>query len=219
MLSLLNTGPASATHRLVLAHGAGAAMDSLFMEQMCALLAARGIAVTRFEFAYMAARRSSGSKRPPPRAEMLISEYRAVVDALPETGAPSTRLAIGGKSLGGRVASMIAGALHDSGRIHALVCLGYPFHPPARPERTRTQHLADLTCPMLIVQGERDPFGSRPEVATYDLSRRIRLHWLPDGDHDLSPRKSSGVTQRDNLSNAADAIARFLEAQAGTPSG
>ena len=204
-LELLPTGPAKADARLLMAHGAGAAMTSPFLETMAGLLAERGIAAIRFEFAYMAARRRGGGRKPPPRAERLMDEYRAAVDAVP-AGAP---LLIGGKSMGGRVASMIADELHAADRIAGLVCLGYPFHPPGRPAQLRTAHLERLACPALIVQGERDPFGGKGEVAGYALSPAIRLHWVGDGDHDLGPRGGSGFTRKGNLAGAADAVAAF----------
>jgi predicted alpha/beta-hydrolase family hydrolase len=203
-LDLLTTGPADAGVRFLCAHGAGAGMDSPFLKAMAALLAERGIATHRFEFAYMAARRH-GARKPPPRAERLVDEYRAAVAALP-AGAP---LLIGGKSMGGRVASLIADALHAEQQIAGLVCLGYPFRPPKRPEQLRTAHLEHLACPALIVQGERDPFGGRSEVEGYRLSPAIRFHWVGDGDHDLGPRGGSGFTRKGNLAAAADAIAAF----------
>lgn len=178
-------------------------MDSPWMEAMAATLAAQGIRTARFEFAYMAARRD-GQRKPPPRAERLMDEYR---DALAQLS-PGDRVLIGGKSMGGRVASLVADELHAAGQVAGLVCLGYPFHPPGQPEKLRTAHLADLTCPALICQGTRDPFGTRDEVASYRLSPAIRLEWLEDGDHDLKPRKGFG-TQQVHLAQAAAAIARF----------
>ncbi len=206
-LELLTTGPTQATCRYLCAHGAGAAMTSPFLETMARLLAERGVAMTRFEFAYMAARRQGAGRKPPPRAERLMDEYRAAVASVP-AGAP---LLIGGKSMGGRVASMIADEAHAAGRIAGLVCLGYPFHPPGRPEQLRTAHLEQLACPALIIQGERDPFGGRSEVEGYRLSPAIRIHWADDGDHDLGPRGASGFTRKGNLSAAADAIAAFAQ--------
>jgi predicted alpha/beta-hydrolase family hydrolase len=211
MTELLLSGPEDAAAILMLAHGAGAPMTSPFMEKIAELLAERGIRTARFEFAYMAARRT-GKRRPPPRAELLVPEYEArVVEAQKLTR--RRHLLIGGKSLGGRVASLIAGKLHAEGVVSGLVCLGYPFHPPGKPERLRTAHLADLACPTLIVQGERDPFGSRAEVEGYPLSRAIRFQWAPDGDHDLGPRGASGFTRRGNLEAAADAVADFVRSR------
>ena len=210
MTELLLSDPVDATALLMLAHGAGAPMTSPFMETMAGLLANRGIATARFEFAYMAARRG-GKRRPPPRAELLKAEYEAAVANAREL-ARGRLLLIGGKSLGGRVASLVADRLHADGAISGLVCLGYPFHPPAKPDALRTAHLVELACPALIVQGERDPFGSRGEVEAYPLSPAIRIHWAPDGDHDLGPRGASGFTRRGNLEAAADAVARFARA-------
>ena len=171
------------------------------MNAMAEALAGQGIRSARFEFAYMAARRSGGRK-PPPRAEALLGEYRAAVDALAGSG----RLLIGGKSLGGRVASMVADELFSAGRIAGLLCLGYPFHPPGSPEKLRTAHLQDLRCAALICQGTRDPFGTHDEVMGYRLSPSISIRWLP-GDHDLKPRKDDGIKLGDNLAAAAKAVA------------
>ena len=204
---LLAAGPATAPVRYLFSHGAGAGMETPFMEAVAALLAERSVSTFRFEFAYMAARRETGARKPPPRAERLIDEYRAAVSALPNGPLPL----IGGKSMGGRVASLIADDLFAQGLIAGLVCLGYPFHPPKKPEQLRTAHLEGLKCPALIVQGERDPFGSRAEVEAMTLSPAIRFHWVGDGDHDLGPRGGSGYTRKGNLAAAADAIVDFAQ--------
>lgn len=209
-IDFLITGQSDTALRFLCAHGAGAGMETAFLQAVANLLAERGIATYRFEFAYMAGRRTGGSRRPPPKAERLVDEYRAAVDAMPH-GRP---LLIGGKSMGGRVASLIAEDLHATSRIAALACLGYPFHPPGKPEQLRTAHLRELTCPALIVQGERDPFGSRAEIGGYGLSSAIRFHWASDGDHDLGPRGGSGFTRRGNLAAAADAVAAFAKSMA-----
>jgi predicted alpha/beta-hydrolase family hydrolase len=121
-------------------------------------------------------------------------------------------LAIGGKSMGGRAASLIAQELFDASRIRKLVLFGYPFHPPTKPEHLRTSHLENLTCPTLLLQGERDPFGTKDEVPLYPLSRKIRTAWLADGDHDFKPRVASGHTWKENLAQAADDAANFIYA-------
>ncbi len=202
---LLAAGPASARMRYLFSHGAGAGMETPFLQAIADLLAERGVATFRFEFAYMAARRETGAKKPPPRAERLVDEYKAAVAAVPKGSLPL----IGGKSMGGRVASLVSDELHAQGLIAGLVCLGYPFHPPKKPEQLRTAHLEGLKCPALIVQGERDPFGSRAEIEAMALSPAIRFHWVGDGDHDLGPRGSSGYTRKGNLAAAADAIVGF----------
>jgi predicted alpha/beta-hydrolase family hydrolase len=183
-------------------------METPFLATMATLLAERGIATWRFEFGYMQARRQGGARKPPPRAERLVEEYRAAVAGVP-AGAP---LLIGGKSMGGRVASLVADELVGAGAVAGLVCLGYPFHPPNRPEQLRTAHLEGLACPALIVQGERDPFGPRQEVEAMHLAPAIRFHWAGDGDHDLGPRGGSGFTRKGNLAAAADAVAAFARA-------
>lgn len=207
MADLLWTEPEGAPIATFLfAHGAGAAMDSPGMTSVATLLAARGIRVARFEFAYMAARRE-GHRKPPPRAENVVGEFRHAVDAV--AGSPGPLL-IGGRSFGGRVASLVADELFDAGAIRGLVCLGYPFHPPAKPQQLRTAHLEHLRTPTLICQGTRDEFGTRDEVATYALSPAIDILWLEDGDHSLTPRKAiSGFTARQHLETVADAVAGF----------
>ena len=201
--SFLFTGPDNAAVTLLLAHGSGAPMDSPAMNAATAALAAEGLRVARFEFSYMAARRTDGSRKPPPKAETLNPEFHAAVAALGAAG----KLVIGGKSMGGRVASMVADDLFAEGRIAGLLCLGYPFHPPEKPAQLRTAHLMTLTTPALICQGTRDPFGTKEEVPAYGLPERIRLLWLEDGDHDLKPRKSiSGFTAADHLATMAKTV-------------
>jgi len=202
---LLFDGPANVPVSLVLAHGAGAPMDSPFMAHVARGLGARGLRVARFEFPYMAAFRADGRKRPPDRAPVLLESWRAVVAELERPG-----LAIGGKSLGGRMASLIAA--EDGAR--ALVCLGYPFHPPGRPEKLRTAHLEHLATRCLIVQGERDPLGARGEVDGYRLSPAVRIAWCPDGDHSLVPRQSSGRTAAQNWDLAVEVVAEFRSGSA-----
>ena len=207
-LPFLFTGPDDAPVTLLLAHGSGAPMDSPAMDAVAAALAAEGLRVARFEFAYMAARRTEDSRRPPPKGETLIPEYRAAVSALAARGP----LVIGGKSLGGRVASMAADDLHREGRIAGLFCFGYPFHPPEKPRQLRTAHLMTLETPAMICQGTRDPFGTREDVAGYGLPERIRILWLEDGDHHLKPRKRiSGFTAADHLATMAATVRRWTD--------
>ncbi|MEX1104385.1 MAG: alpha/beta family hydrolase, partial [Dehalococcoidia bacterium] len=166
---------------LVLAHGAGAAMDSPFMDVFAKGLGERGLRVPRFEFPYMARRRTEGRRGAPDREAVLLDTWRAVV---PELGG-GERCFVGGKSMGGRMASMVA----DELSVRGLVCLGYPFHAPGRPEKPRVAHLEALRTPALIVQGTRDQFGTRDDIAGYTLSPSIGFHWIEDGDHSLEPRK------------------------------
>lgn len=196
--------PGRAYASLILAHGAGAPMDSPFMQQMTERLVARGVAVLRFEFAYMAERRATGRKRPPNPQPQLLQQWLEVYRSVRQQTAG--RLAIGGKSMGGRMASLLA----DELKVDALVCLGYPFYAAGKPEKPRVAHLAELQTPTLIIQGERDALGDRTTVAGYSLSPAIRLHWLTAADHDLKPLKRSGLTHEQHLDSAADAVAAFL---------
>lgn len=177
---LLFNGPSDASTTIALAHGAGAAMDTAFMTFFATELAERGFRVVRFEFPYMAHRRKTGKKKPPDREPMLRETWLRVIETIGRNG-----LIIGGKSIGGRVASLIA----DEAGIAGLVCLGYPFHPAGKPDQLRVEHLRTIKTPTLILQGERDPFGNREEVGGYKLSREIRIRWNKDGDHSFKPRK------------------------------
>ncbi len=189
---------------LILAHGAGAPMDSAFMQRMAELLAERGVSVLRFEFPYMAERRLNGGKRPPNPQAQLLDSWRAVWRAVREqvTGP----VAIGGKSMGGRMASLLADELGAD----ALVCLGYPFYAAGKPEKPRVAHLAQLQTRTLIVQGERAALGNRETVSGYELAPSIRLQWLTAADHDLKPLKSSGFDHERHLRSAAEAVVQFL---------
>ncbi|WP_417810746.1 alpha/beta family hydrolase [Thalassospira alkalitolerans] len=202
-IDFLFCGPEDAALTIILAHGAGAAMDSPFMNEISAGLAACGYRVARFEFPYMAKRRLDGKKRGPDRAPVLIDTFAQVVAQL---GNPES-LIIGGKSMGGRIASMVG----DDLGVRGVVCLGYPFHPPGKPENLRTEHLKGMKTPILICHGTRDPFGTPDEVAGYGLSDAVTLHWVADGNHDFDVRKKSGRTQADSIRDAVAAIADFAD--------
>lgn len=208
-MNLLVNGPKGAKVHLILAHGAGAAMDSPFMEAMATHLGERGIAVIRFEFPYMAERRSTGMKRPPNRMPVLLDWWRKVIETVGSAYNPVC-LAIGGKSMGGRAASMVLAESDAPPSVSRLVTLGYPFHPPGRPDALRTAHFPTLKVPTLMVQGTRDPFGREEEVNHYTLPANSSVFWCKDGDHDLKPRRASGRTHDQALCEAADAVAVFL---------
>ena len=190
----LITGPDHAPATVLLAHGAGAPMDSPFMEQIAQGLSQRGWRVVRFEFPYMARRRLTGRQAAPDRSPLLLACFREQV-AREQSQRP---LIIGGKSMGGRIASLVADALP----VRGCLCLGYPFHPPGKPAQLRTEHLQTMRTPTLILQGERDSFGRRAEVETYPLANSITVQWLPAGDHSFKPTKQSGLSERDNLETA-----------------
>lgn len=173
------------------------------MDAIAERVAGAGIEVVRFEFEYMAKRREDGKRRGPDRAPKLIARFQ---EALERVG-PASEVFIGGKSMGGRIASMIADEVGAAG----VVCLGYPFHPPGKPERLRTEHLEALRIPTLIVQGTRDRLGTMEEVGGYELSSAIELAWMEDGDHSFKPRKKSGRTNEQNLVAAAEAVVAFIQ--------
>ena len=210
-IALLVDGDEQAPVTIILAHGAGAPMDTPFMSFFAAGVAAAGYRVVRFEFPFMADRRNGGTRRPPDRTDVLLTTWRTVI-AMHHS---ANRLVIGGKSLGGRMASMIADEIGVSG----LLCLGYPFHPPGRSDKRRTAHLDRLATPTLILQGTRDPLGAASEVTSYLLSPAIHLYWLTDGDHGFKPRASSGRTERQNWEEALGALLRWLADLTQQPSG
>jgi len=187
---------------IVLGHGAGAPMDSPFMDHVARGLGEAGMRVVRFEFPYMQERRETGSRKPPNRGPVLRERWLSVIERIGGDG----EWVIGGKSLGGRIASMVA----DEVGARGLVCLGYPFHPPGKPDRLRVAHLEPLRTPTLIVQGTRDALGNREEIDGYDLSSRIRIVFMEDGDHSFKPRVRSGRTLEQNLDEAVSAVAGFV---------
>jgi hypothetical protein len=195
-------GPAKGKTTIVLAHGAGAAMDSPFMNYFAKGLGKCDFRVVRFEYPYMASKRVTGKAKPPDREPVLRETWLKVIDKLGATG-----LVIGGKSMGGRIASLVA----DEAGVAGLICLGYPFHPVGKPEKLRVEHLKTIKTPTLIVQGERDPFGNREEVRKYKLSKTVRVVWMPDGDHSFTPRKSSGRAEEQNWEGALAEVVTFAQ--------
>jgi predicted alpha/beta-hydrolase family hydrolase len=177
VMQYLYDGPKDAKHVFLFAHGAGAPMDDRFMTAVAKGVGERGIRVVRFEFPYMAKRRDTGKRGAPDRQPVLLDTWR---QAIADHGG-GAKVAIGGKSMGGRMASMVA----DEAEVRALICFGYPFHPPGKPEQLRTAHLEHLRTPTLILQGTRDPFGTRDDVAGYTLSKNIHIDWIEGGDHSL----------------------------------
>ncbi|MGH1463158.1 MAG: alpha/beta family hydrolase [Neptuniibacter sp.] len=188
--------------RVIFAHGAGAPMDSDFMEAVTAKLVDIGLEVIRFEFPYMQKRREDGKKRPPDRAPKLLDSFKAVISQFKD----DVPLFLAGKSMGGRMASMLV----ESEGIDAGFVFGYPFHPPGKPDTLRVEHLLTLQAPLHIFQGTRDALGNFEEVRGYNLSENVEMHWMEDGNHDLKPRKSSGFSQEDHLNRAVQAIGEWI---------
>ena len=198
---LINRPDGDPIAQFVFAHGAGAPMDAPFMNTIAEGIASNGILVRRFEFPYMAKRRIDGKRGGPGSPKVLLRTWRDIIREI--NG--DVPLFIGGKSMGGRIASMVA----DESGVSGVICLGYPFHPPGKPEKLRTEHLESMPVPMLVIQGERDPFGRPEEVAGYDLDGSIEVVWMPDGDHSLKPRKKSGYSEEGNLESAIESAANF----------
>lgn len=190
---------------IILAHGAGAGSDSDFMQQMAQLLAARGLYVVRFDFPYMLKRRDDGKRRPPDRAPKLREAYREIINQLDRP------CVIAGKSMGGRMASLLATEDDVVNSVKGCIAMGYPFHPLGKPENLRIDHLQSISLPILILQGVRDKMGSFDEVSHYPLADNLEIQWLFDGDHDLKPRKASGLTHQRNLEASAEAASLFVK--------
>lgn len=190
---------------LLLAHGAGAPMDSPFMEALTAELVVQGISVVRFEFPYMAQRRTGGSKRPAPKADTLIDFFAEQITRVSDcVEAP---IFIGGKSMGARIATMTAARMPVRGALG----FGYPFHAPGKPAGTRVAHLASISSPVHVLQGTRDPFGKPEDVQAYTLAPSVQVHWLESADHDFKPLKASGLTQAQCIATAAEYAAQFIK--------
>ena len=186
----------------IFAHGAGAGMDHPFMETLAQCLAQKNIRVIRFNFPYMVKQKEENKRRPPDRAPKLLEAFESVIDEYAIKG----KVVIGGKSMGGRMASL----LENNDKVAAIACLGFPFHPPGKPERFKGDHLSSLSKPCLILQGERDTFGNCTEVQEMALSASIRVDYISDGDHSFKPRKKSGFTEDENLSCAAALLSEFI---------
>lgn len=192
---------------LVLAHGAGAGQRSRFMVEASRALAARGVTVATFDFPYMTKGRSV-----PDKAPVLEASWReAFAAARGHEAFAALPLFIGGKSMGGRIASQVAAQGLDG--LAGLVYLGYPLHPPGRPEQRRDAHLPAIREPMLFVQGTRDEFGTSAEIAALlpGLNPRAALHEVEDGDHSFKVRvKIAGRSQDAVLAGIYDAVAAFV---------
>ena len=210
---LVNEPPQPPAAVLLLAHGAGAPMDSPFIEAMAVGLAARGWRVVRFEFPYMARLRQGGPRSAPDRLPKLEQAFRDQLQREASHHAAGLPLFIGGKSMGGRVASLVADGLADALDLRGCLCLGYPFHPPGKPESLRTEHLQCQRTPTLILQGERDAFGRRGEVEAYPLASSVQVAWIPSGDHSFKPTRSSGLSEAEAWTLAVEAADGFLRAQ------
>lgn len=191
---------------LVLAHGAGAGKDHPFMTRVASGLSTRGISVLRFDFLYV-----SKARRAPDRQEVLESTFAEVIRYASEDLSPS-RLVLGGKSMGGRIATHLAAS---GTRCTGLVMLGYPLHPPGRPERIRDQHLYAIQDPVLFVEGTRDPFCPLEllEEVRSKMPAPTEVLVVEDGDHSFKVRRSSGRSSEDALKAAMEGVAAWIRAR------
>lgn len=198
-LPLLLEGPSDAP-LLVLAHGAGAGMSHEFFQTLVPLLTDE-IAILRFNFPYMQQIIQTGKRRPPDRLPRLIDAFQQAIPKWPQS------VFIGGKSMGGRVATHVALERDD---ISGVIVFGFPFHPPGKPLGNRAQHFSSLVTPTLIFQGERDPFGNYNELQYDSLLSHVHMSWLKDADHSFIPRKRSGLTQIEHLCVIAQQVKEFI---------
>ena len=203
LMELIFDGPENGP-LFVFSHGAGAPLTSDFMHKVSNGLAHQGIRVARFNFNYMQQRVDTGSRRPPERAPKLIEQFLQVINELDQP------MVIGGKSMGGRMASLVM-AEHLLPQVKGVACLGYPFHPQGKPDKLRIEHLGQVKVPLAIIQGTRDKLGSQEEVATYGLPNTLQWHWLEDGDHDLKPRVKSGFTHEQHIQSTIDYLVDYIK--------
>jgi predicted alpha/beta-hydrolase family hydrolase len=192
---------------LLLGHGAGSGQTSGFMVSFAEELAARGLDAVTFNFQYTEKGRGA-----PDSNDKLEACYRSAIDAIrkhrPLAG---NQLAIGGKSMGGRIASQVAAAGDDA--LAGLVFLGYPLHPPGKPDQLRSRHLPEIKAPMLFVQGSRDAFGTPGELRPILKKLDAKIYEIEGGDHSFKVPKSAGVPQKEVYSRIQDEIAAWLKAQ------
>ncbi|MGS3179429.1 alpha/beta fold hydrolase [Aeromonas dhakensis] len=205
MHEVIREGAVDAPVRILLAHGAGAGMEHAFLAELSRLLAGPDIEVVRFNFPYMSKRALDGKRRPPDRQPVLLDHWHQMIKAFAHP-----RLFLAGKSMGGRMAAELYQESEDEMNAAGLLILGYPFHPPAKPDRWRGEVLKQIKTPTLLLQGERDTFGTRAELTDFPFSSAVSVHWLTDGDHGFKPRKSSGASEQGNLCQAAERIKDFI---------
>lgn len=205
MHEVIREGAVDAPVRILLAHGAGAGMEHAFLAELSRLLVGPDIEVVRFNFPYMSKRALDGKRRPPDRQPVLLDHWHQMIKAFAHP-----RLFLAGKSMGGRMAAELYQESEDEMNAAGLLILGYPFHPPAKPDRWRGEVLKQIKTPTLLLQGERDTFGTRAELTDFPFSSAVSVHWLTDGDHGFKPRKSSGASEQGNLCQAAERIKDFI---------
>jgi predicted alpha/beta-hydrolase family hydrolase len=199
---------------LILAHGAGAGQTHPFMTTVARGLSERGVDVVTFDFLYMQQRRKM-----PDRMPQLVACYRAAIEkAREDLESARERLFIGGKSMGGRAATHVAADAADDPalKLSGIVLLGYPLHPPGRPDQLRDAHLPGVKCPMLFVQGTRDAFGTPDELKPV-LARRLspnavtaEIHEVDGGDHSFKLRGRDTAKQAELFDQIQNVITEWI---------
>ena len=202
-------GPKRGSDRAVLlAHGAGADMHAAALTVVADALAAARIPSLRFDFPYRRA-----GRRAPDRPPVLLAAVREAVDELARrTRLPPERLVLGGRSMGGRIASLVAGDPDQPVPALGLALLGYPLHPPGNPEKLRVEHFSRLPMPVLFASGTRDAFGTPAELKRHakKVKGAVTFCWVETGDHSFKPLKASGLSAADALETVAGAVVEFV---------
>jgi len=192
----------------LLAHGSGAGMDTPFLSPLAQNLASLGVTTARFEFAFMTERLTRNPKQPESPISELVVEFRAAIAAtLAGSDGP---VVIGGKSLGGRVAAWVGRAPSLDPRVCGIVSLGYPLSPPKRREIVRLKPLLEARLPLLVMQGEQDPYGTPEMFEGLDLPASVTFHWFADGMHDLFPEVCTDAERNQRSRQMAEVVAAYV---------
>ncbi|WP_113906227.1 alpha/beta family hydrolase [Aliidiomarina celeris] len=192
---------------IIFSHGAGAGPESAFMQAMSNALRGLGYKLTCEPFPYWQQVLLTGKKRPPNPAIQLDADLRNRINKIIEKEGRHTPIFLIGKSMGARVSFRCA----DHFAVKGAIGLGFPFHPPGKQDKHRLQDLYNPCSRNLIVQGERDPFGSRAWVEAQSLPNNVDICWASEGNHDLVPPKRSGITAEQRWQQVAEHIHRWLE--------
>ena len=203
--NILINGPKEAKNILLLAHGAGAPMDSIFMNTISDGLNNNGIITFRFEFPYMEKRRS-GKNTFPDKLDVLCDFYKKIYFNIKKAN-PDKNIWLGGKSMGGRVSTLISRSLDIKG----VIVFGYPFHPINKLDKLRLESLQLSGPPILIIQGTRDKFGTITEVKKYKIHKNNTIFWIKDGDHSYNTLKKSGLSSKNAIVQAYNEASIFIK--------
>ena len=201
-IEFITEGKESSPDTIILAHSSGEPMNSEFMNYFSKHLSELGFFCIRFQFPYMTKQIIEGRKKPPDKIDSLIKSWCIAINHINKNN-----IIIGGKSMGGRIATLIANKVNPKG----IVVLGYPFFNPKGKTKNRTEHLKNINIPTLICQGENDTLGKRPQVEKLHLSKKINLHWIESANHSLIPLKRTGKTRNQSWDECIIAINKFIK--------